>query len=181
MLDYEALFHEMYPGFFESQDIRGLPSGPVFEEMVLDLRAGAPERDAGGDVRFGFYAGGLDALRRAVRRVDETWPGLYTPESEIYCAFAGDAVASFCLIEDMGAHMGLRIGGPGCVGTVPEFRRRGIGLRMVANATRILADRGFDLSYIHYTGVAGWYAKLGYRTVLRWNRDGIVVPPRETV
>ena len=33
---------------------------------------------------------------------------------------------------------------------------------------------GFDLSYIHYTHLEHWYAKLGYRTILRWDRQGIV-------
>lgn len=170
MTDYAALFGEMHPRFFEKKEIRRLPPERVFEEMVLDLRAAEPPVTGDGDgVRFGFYAGDLDALRREVGRVDEGWPELYRPEREIYCAWAGERVASFCLVEDMGVHGGLRVGGPGCVGTVPEFRRRGIGLAMVGNVTRILKDRGFDLSYIHFTGVAGWYAKLGYRTVLRWN------------
>ena len=91
-----------------------------------------------------------------------------------YCAFVDGRVAAFCLVEDMCTFQGLRVGGPGCVGTLPEFRRQGIGLKMVQNATALLRDRGFDLSYIHYTGVASWYAKLGYRTVLRWGREGFV-------
>ena len=35
-------------------------------------------------------------------------------------------------------------------------------------------DRGFDIAYIHYTHIDHWYAKLGYKTVLRWNRDGVL-------
>ena len=37
-----------------------------------------------------------------------------------------------------------------------------------------LKEEGYDLSYIHYTGVAPWYAKLGYRTILKWDRHGIL-------
>ena len=68
----------------------------------------------------------------------------------------------------------LKIGGPGCVGTVPEFRDRGLGLTMVKNATQILKEEGFDYSYIHYTHVAKWYATLGYKTIMRWNKSGPV-------
>ena len=68
----------------------------------------------------------------------------------------------------------LKVGGPGCVGTVPEFRRKGIGLTMVAKVTEIFADEGFDVSYIHYTGVADWYAKLGYRTFAKWGKSGFI-------
>ena len=87
-------------------------------------------------------------------------------------------IASFCIIEDMGTHTldgrAVRIGGPGCVGTVPEYRNRGVGLTMVRNVTRILKEEGFDFSYIHYTGVAPWYRKLGYMTILKWNKNGIL-------
>ena len=38
----------------------------------------------------------------------------------------------------------------------------------------ILKDEGYDLSWIHYTAVGHWYAKLGYETVVRWNCKGIV-------
>jgi len=35
-------------------------------------------------------------------------------------------------------------------------------------------EMGYDYSYIHYTGVANWYAKLGYRTEIIWNKHGII-------
>ena len=58
--------------------------------------------------------------------------------------------------------------------TVPEYRNRGIGLTMVKNVTEILRTEGYDYSYIHYTGISGWYKKLGYKTVLKWNGKGII-------
>ena len=66
-----------------------------------------------------------------------------------------------------------KIGGPGCVGTLPEFRNKGIGLTMVRNVTQILKAEGYDYSYIHFTGIAQWYEKLGYKTCVRWNKNGI--------
>ena len=91
-------------------------------------------------------------------------------------------IASFCAVEEwencLLSNGKNRVGAPGCVGTVPEFRRRGIGLKMVADVTAILKREGYDVSYIHYTGVARWYAKLGYRTCLRWTCRG---PLPETV
>lgn len=175
MMDFAALFNEMHPGFFERPSIQNIPAGKVYSEMLLDLRGGpvsAPRCE--GDIRFGVYTGDLDALRALVGQVDAGWPPLFTGADEVYCAFDGDRVASFCLLEDMGRHMGGAFAGPGCVGTVPAWRRRGIGLEMVANATNILRERGYDYSYIHYTGVADWYARLGYRTVLRWDGRGIL-------
>lgn len=69
---------------------------------------------------------------------------------------------------------GIHIGGPGCVGTIPEYRRRGIGLEMIRRATEILRKDGYDLSWIHYTPLERWYSKLGYRAILRWNCRGFV-------
>ena len=175
--DWRAAFLEMHPGFFEKPAISALPPDRRYDEMALALdgfSADALQIPVPAGVRFGFYEGDLEAFRRLVARVDDGWPGLYTERDRVYCGFDGDSVASFCMIEDMGVHAGLRFGGPGCVGTLPEYRRRGIGLRMVQNATEILRREGYDISYIHYTGVAGWYARLGYRTVLRWNGRGFL-------
>ena len=60
------------------------------------------------------------------------------------------------------------------MGTLPEYRGHQIGLKMVQLATGIVQRRGFDIAYIHYTHIDHWYAKLGYKTVLRWNRDGVL-------
>ena len=81
-------------------------------------------------------------------------------------------------MDDFGTHdldgKPVRVGGPGCVGTIPTFRRRGIGLRAVSRATALLSSRGFDFGYIHDTGVPDWYARLGYLTLLRRSRAGLI-------
>ena len=47
-------------------------------------------------------------------------------------------------------------------------------LKMVQLATGRLKDMGYDLSYIHYTAVGHWYARLGYQTLVKWNCRGLV-------
>ncbi len=176
-MDYEALFHALHPGFFARPYIRVLPPEDVFEEQVLPLRAfsadalpiAVPE-----GIRFGLYEGGLQELRETVRLADPGWPDYFRADTPVFGAFDDGRLVSFCILEDMGTHAGLRIGGPGCVGTVPAWRRRGIGLRMVQLATERLQQAGYDLSWIHYTHVGHWYARLGYRTVARWNSGGLV-------
>ena len=175
-IDRIALFNTVQPGFFERESIRSLPPEYEFEEQILDLHAFSPDdtkTPCPEHITFGFYTGDLDTLRAAVGRVVEGWVSLYNPGDEIYCAMDGDKIAAFCLLDDIGSYEGLRVAGPGCVGTVPEYRRQGIGLRMVQNVTAILKDRGYDIGYIHYTGVGRWYAKLGYETLARWNCSGI--------
>lgn len=175
-MDYEALFHRLHPGFFGQEGIRRLPEDRVFTELVMDLRGPQPDVppvSCPAGIAFGVYDGPLDALQAAVRRVDESWVRYFGGGQRIFCALDGENVAAFCVLDDMGRFDGLRIAGPGCVGTVPEYRRRGIGLEMVRRATETLKREGFDLSWIHYTHLADWYARLGYRPELRWNRSGI--------
>lgn len=179
-LDYEAMFDALFPGFFARDFIRSLPKDDVSCEMVLPLSdykdSGTPDALPQG-VRFGFYKGPSAPLLQAVGAVDEGWVQYFTKTERCYCATLGDQVLSFCIVDEMGSFGGLRVGGPGCVGTVPAFRRRGIGLELVRRATLILKERGFDLSYIHYTHVDKWYERLGYQTVLRWNAEGFVRLP----
>ena len=178
--DVKRLFDQMYPRFFETAYIRALDEKLCYEEMILRLpefslvqEVPAPE-----EITFGFFSGDLKALHESVRAVDAGWPQYFKKPEEIFCAFDGKRVVSFCLLDDMGEHTigerRVKVAGPGCVGTIPAYRKRGIGLRMVQLATQILKERGCDISYIHYTGVAPWYAKLGYETILRWNRNGIL-------
>lgn len=176
-MNYAQLFDQMHPRFFETAGIRRLPEDAVFSEQILPLdrynpdaiRLSCPE-----GITFGAYRGPLTAVHDAVRQVVPDWLSFYTENSEAFCGFDGERIVSFCILEDMIRYRGFHIGGPGCVGTIPEYRQRGIGLRMVQLATAVFQRRGYDLSYIHYTQLERWYAKLGYVTVLRWKREGIV-------
>ena len=179
--DYIALFDQLFPHFFENDYIRSIPEDHVCEEMILELSAFDPDAHpipVPDGIRFGFFDGKIDDLKAAVAEVDEGWVKYYNSPERAYCAFDGDRVVSFCDVgafgeaEFCGRH--VRVGGPGCVGTIPSYRRRGIGLKMVSGATAILKEQGFDCSWIHYTGVGPWYAKLGYETVLRWNGGGFI-------
>ena len=178
---YIHLFNQLHPRFFENDYIRSIPDDHICEEMILDLKTFDPDAvklSFPPETTFGFFEGDINDLRRAVAEVDEGWVQYYNNPAHAFCAFLDGRVVSFCDVDEMGAcdfeNRQVKIGGPGCVGTVPAFRRRGIGLRMVQLATVILKERGFDYSFIHYTGVAPWYAKLGYKTILRWNGKGFV-------
>lgn len=179
--DYIILFNRMHPDFFESEAIRALPEDLVYEEMILRLNEFDPrsyEKKLDGNVSFGFYEGDIEELKKAVEKVDSDWAQYFGNDRGIYCGYIDGKAASFCIIDDIGEYVingnKLKIGGPGCVGTLPECRHKGIGLTMVNNVTQILKQEGYDISYIHYTGVAQWYAKLGYKTAVKWNRNGIL-------
>ena len=176
-LDYIDLFNTIMPGFLQREGIRALPPEEVYDEQILDLHSFSAddyEISCPEHITFDFYKGDLAGIHEAVKAVEDGWISCYTPDSDIYCAFDGDRIVSFCLVDEFGTYNGIKIGGPGCVGTIPEYRRQGIGLKMVQKATEILKERGYDLSYIHYTGVGHWYAKLGYETIVKWNSEGIV-------
>ena len=177
--DAIRLLLEIHPGFFDQPNIRRLSAANVYEEMLLPLAgfdAAVFSFPVPEGVSFGLYTGAHDALLAAVAQVGQGWVPLFRPEDRVYCAMAGDQIVSFCLVEEMGTHRlngkTLRVAGPGCVGTVPAFRRQGIGLKMVCDVTDLLRREGYDISYIHFTGVAPWYARLGYRTCLRWTSQG---------
>lgn len=175
------VFRETRPDFFTLPGIKVLPPDKIFDEMFLDLHAFRAEDHViplPEGVSFGFYEGPKDKLLEAVGQVGKHWVEIYRKTDRAYCAYWKGEVASFCTFVDCGAHTYLgkdaRFVAPGCVGTVPAFRRNGIGLAMMRNVTAIAAEEGFDYSYIHYTGVAHWYARLGYTIVLRWTKDGLL-------
>lgn len=179
--DYISLFNSMHSGFFEGESVKSLSEGEVFEEMLLSLSKFDPsiyEKKLPENVTFGFYEGEISEIKKEIEKVSLDWVQFFGEAGRIFCGYIDGKVASFCLAEDMGEHeingQRLKIGGPGCVGTVPEYRNNGIGLTMVKLVTEILGNEGYDYSYIHYTEVADWYAKLGYETILKWNKSGII-------
>ena len=178
---YAKLFDEMHPGFFERDYIRNMTEDEPASEMLLRLQSFDEkiyDRKFPENISFGYYKDDLNKLHEAVNAVIPHWVPFFDGKSRVYCGFEEGKIACFCMIEDFGEHfvagMKWKIGGPGCVGTLPQFRNRGLGLVMVRNVTKILRDEGYDYSYIHYTYETGWYSKLGYKTFLRWNRNGIV-------
>lgn len=176
-IDYRDMFHHIHQGFFDAEHIRQLPESHVFDEQLLELAdfsADALEIPCPDHITFGLFSGDIAALHAAVAAVDPDWVQYFKQGDRVYCAFDGDQVASFCILDDFGTYHGLKIGAPGCVGTVPAYRRQGIGLKMVQKATAVLKDMGYDLSYIHYTHVGHWYARLGYQTILKWNCRGLL-------
>ncbi|MBO5986400.1 MAG: GNAT family N-acetyltransferase, partial [Lachnospiraceae bacterium] len=178
---YEALFLEMNPGYFEREYVQRVSEDEPASEMFLRLQEFDEKRYEKAfpeNVTFGYYDGDLEELRQAVEKVVPHWVNFFGEKSRVYCGFVDGKIASFCLIEDFGEHevngQVWKIGGPGCVGTVPEYRDRGIGLTMVKNVTKILRDELYDQSYIHYTYETKWYGKLGYKTFLSWCGKGFV-------
>lgn len=99
----------------------------------FDVNKYSKKFDSG--ISFGFYEGDLGELQKKVERVVDYWGQLYNGKHRIYCGYAGTEAVSFCLVEDKGTYeingRRLKIGGPGCVGTLPEYRNMGIGLTMV--------------------------------------------------
>ncbi len=159
-------------GFFEK---RGYIVGDGYEEMKGDLtRFQADDFDlpVPPGVSFGWYRGPIEPLHEAVAAVDESWVKYYGPDSPTYCAMLDGEIASFCnaeIWENCLASNGKnKVGAPGCVGTVPKYRRMGIGLKMVALACEELKKQGCDTCFIHYTGVGHWYARLGIQPFLTW-------------
>ncbi|MCR5503844.1 MAG: GNAT family N-acetyltransferase [Lachnospiraceae bacterium] len=177
---YISLFHEMHPGYFERDYVRKVSDDEPASEMFLRLQEfdeGSYRKEFSDDVTFDIYIGEFDALREAVESVVPHWVPFFSEDSRVYCGYVNGRIASFCMIEDFGEHtvdgMKWKIGGPGCVGTVPEYRNLGIGLTMVKNVTGILREELYDYGYIHYTYETDWYSKLGYKTFLTWTGSGI--------
>ena len=178
---WAAIFNEIHPGFFDRDYVKRVADDEPASEMFMGLEnmdACNYEKSFPENITFGYYEGDMEELKDAVEKVIPHWIPLFTENSRVYCGYVDGKIASFCMIEDFGEHIiygrKCRIGGPGCVGTLPEYRDRGIGLTMVRNVTGILKEELYDYSYIHYTYETAWYAKLGYRTVLRWNGKGFV-------
>ena len=175
--DYSDMFRTLHPDYFERESIRSLPPEEVFEEQLLDLHTFDPNAvkvPCPANITFGLYQGSFEDILPIVEAIDDSWLEFFHPEMELYCAYDNDRVVGLCVLEDFGEYAGHTIAGPGCIGTLAEYRRQGIGLSLVQKSTAILKERSYDLGYIHYTSFAKLFGRVGYKTVLRWNAGGIV-------
>jgi predicted acetyltransferase len=178
-MDFKDLYDTLYPNFFNQEFVKKLPAEEKFDELVFELKDFS-ENDLDipvqGEFRYDFWKEDISnkTLQDAIKSVDEDWVQFFNDKvkDRIYCAFDGDKIASFCIVDSFGTYKDLNVGGPGCVGTVPEYRKKGIGLKVVQKATEILKNEGYGLSFIHWTKVASWYQKLGYKLILNWDSKG---------
>lgn len=112
------------------------------------------------------------SLLRAVEEVDADWVQYFTYGSPIFAAKLNGRIAAFCMIDENAdtviSRDGSNVVSIGCVGTVPEMRKKGIGLAMVAEAAHIAKNNGCTDAFIHYTYLDKWYGRLGFKTFLRY-------------
>lgn len=109
-----------------------------------------------------------------MRQVGEGWAASINEDTCVFCAFCDGRIAAFCFVSTdvqciLKAGGSGAVGGIRCVGTLPEFRGRGVGLRMVDLATLYLKNQGCSRVYIDYTLIDKWYAKLGYEDFARFS------------
>jgi len=173
-MNYKNIFNQIKPDFFPNKEIQ---ENKVFTELIMDLHkknldlVKTPYPDK---IIFDFYKGDSKQLHNAVALVNKNWIQYFDEKTRTLCAFDSNKIVAFCIVDDMGKADGLRIGGPGCVGTIPEYRKKGIGLELVRRATEWLFTEGYDISWIHWTHIEDWYRQIGYEPVLKWNCKGFV-------
>lgn len=125
------------------------------------------------NVTFGYISEDRkDELLAAVEKVNEDWVQYFTFDSPVFAAEIDGKIASFCIV-DVNADTIIStdknsVGMIGCVGTVPEHRRKGIGLAMAANAVQDVKQKGCSDVFIHYTYLDWWYGRLGFKTFLHY-------------
>ena len=124
-----------------------------------------PDASAADEFRF-IRADERDMLLSAVAQVDSEWCQYFNEYENVFAAFSGGKIVSFCIAESgcltMLSRDGENVGSVGCVGTIPAARGQGTGLAMVGKASEQLISRGCDVIYIHYTHLGKWYGKLGF-------------------
>ncbi|MGN0687574.1 MAG: GNAT family N-acetyltransferase [Oscillospiraceae bacterium] len=157
-------------GFFSS---RGYTVGGEFCEMLLETAALPLHLRIPDNALFCRCTDNTDTLRRAVAQVDEEWVQYFTDKESVFCCYLDGKLASFCIIAEdescLLSSAGAKVGSIGCVGTLPQFRRKGLGLSMVYAAARLLKEKGCDRIFIHHTHLDKWYGRLGAKTVLRFS------------
>lgn len=129
-------------------------------------------------IRFRYEKPGEhERLERAIEKVDPKWVQYFTepsPKSRMKTLIAEDtrtgAIAGFVTTEPNSAvfeHGGLITGSMGCVGVVPEYRRAGIGPRMVADGMQRLKEQGDQAVELTYIVLTDWYSRLGLKVCSR--------------
>lgn len=124
------------------------------------------------NVSFGYIgAEDKEELCRAVSAVSPDWVQYFTFESPVLAAKLDSRIVGFCIVDENAETVissgSNNVASIGCVGVIPEMRKHGVGLAMVAEAVRDVSQKGCSDAFIHYTYLEQWYGRLGFRTFLR--------------
>ncbi len=168
----EEQWNDMHCYFFED---RGYTASDGCIEMKMPLSGFTAENipKCPSDVTFGYCPEEKRSeLFEAVRLVDEEWLQYFKMGSPVFTASRNGKLVGFCIVdvnaETLISTKDNNIGMIGCVGVIPEARRNGIGLSMVARAMTDVRSKGCDEAFIHYTHLDWWYGKLGFSTFLHY-------------
>lgn len=129
-------------------------------------------------IRFRYETPGEhEKLLAAVNEVEPNWVQYFSeprednPEKTLIAEdMRNGNIAGFVMSEPGAAsfeHGGLRTSAMGCVGVVPEYRRSGIGLRMVADGMQRLKEQGEQAVELKYIVLTDWYSRLGLKVCSR--------------
>jgi ribosomal protein S18 acetylase RimI-like enzyme len=160
----------------------------AIELPAMVCRAAVPDRPlpAGASIRRADPPVDIAAIRTIVRE------GFASDDDEIAAAdtvFSSpaaldmpDTVAVIASIDERDAAVAMvnvidRMGYVGWVGTLPAFRRRGLGELVSRTATNAAFERGADIVALEASSMAvPLYSKLGYETV---GIDRVWLPPSD--
>ncbi len=178
---YVKLFDELRPNFFAREDVQERPEWAISWEELLRLKGFDPYKyidKLPENITFEMYHGDLKPIHEAVCEVSPDWVQYFNEDSHIFCAKDNGKIISFALLENAGEHevdgMKWKVGCPGCLGTIPEYRGRGIGGAMHLLLMKSFRDEFYDVCYLHNNARAKWYESFGCKKILQWNKNGII-------
>lgn len=104
--------------------------------------------------------------------IETDWPHVYAPDNlhNVFVIASGERLVASAGLWCNDIRLGditLRVGGINCVGTLPAYRRLGLGERLMRAAQARMVDLGCHVGLLS-TDIANWYRAFG------WERAGIV-------
>lgn len=118
-------------------------------------------------------------LLAAVAEVDGDWVKYFEDSDEpVLLAVRDGKIVGFEFLSTEDVRFtfeGEKTGSVGCVGVIPEARRCGIGLRMVAEGLHRLKEQGCTSAELLYVELVEWYSQLGFKTMHRqWMGEKVI-------
>jgi predicted acetyltransferase len=166
----------------------------TFENASSTVNLDGP-RPAHLDERDELLAMVNDVFRVSVGRaptIASDWPHVYAPQNLANVLVVTDRAAGAAgkIVASTGVwasdvvigDVRLRVGGINCVGTLPDYRRHGLGSLVMAAAQQRMRDLGCQVGLLG-TGIMNWYRRMGWedggmQRAYRLNRGNIgLLPP----